>query len=118
MSTSSGVTQATSGETRRASGEGMHAVATQSVFAPERDNVAHGGAKAQLRRLAGGAWSLGAVHPPGQHTKEAVFVDAAEPQLSEAADGHSAQSWDRRNAGVTRIMVHAGFHEPFTSDYT
>ena len=99
MSTSSGVTQATSGETRRASGEGMHAVATQSVFAPERDNVAHGGAKAQLRRLAGGAWSLGAVHPPGQHTKEAVFVDAAEPQLSEAADGHSAQSWADETQG-------------------
>ena len=80
---------ASRGEPWRASGEGMHAVATQSAVAPQRHNVAHGGAKAQLRRLAGGAWSLGAVHPARQHSKEAVFVDTAEPQLSEAARGHT-----------------------------
>ena len=88
MSASSSAIQATTGEPWRASGKGMHTVATQSVIAPERDDVVHGGAKAQLRRLAGGAWSLCAVHPPGQHTKEAVFVDTTEPQLSEATDGH------------------------------
>ena len=89
MSASSSAIQATNGEPWRASGKGMHTVATQSVIAPERDDVVHGGAKAQLRRLAGGAWSLGAVHPARQHSKEAVFVDTAEPQLSEAARGHT-----------------------------
>ena len=90
--------QATTGEPWRASGKGVHTVATQSVIAPERDDVVHGGAKAQLRRLAGGAWSLCAVHPPGQHTKEPVFVDTTEPQLSEAALGHpDLQScWTKR----------------------
>ena len=100
MSASSGAIQATTGEPWQASGKGVHTVATQSVIAPERDDVVHGGAKAQLRRLAGGAWSLRAVHPTWQHSKEAVFVDAAEPQLSEAAGGHSdgvAQScWTKR----------------------
>ena len=89
MSASSSAIQATTGEPWRASGKDVHTVATQSVIAPERDDVVHGGAKTQLRRLAGGAWSLCAVHPPGQHTKEPVFVDTTEPQLSEAALGHT-----------------------------
>ena len=98
MSASSSAIQATTGEPWRASGKGVHTVATQSVIAPERDDVVHGGAKAQLRRLAGGAWSLCAVHPPGQHTKEPVFVDTTEPQLSEAALGHP----DVRNPAWTK----------------
>ena len=99
MSASSSAVQATTGELWRASGKDVHTVATQSVIAPERDDVVHGGAKTQLRRLAGGAWSLCAVHPPGQNTKESVFVDTTEPQLSEAALGHpdAPQScWTKR----------------------
>ena len=41
-------------------------------------DVTHGGAEAQLRRLTGGAWSLGAVDPRWQHSKEAVLVNAAQ----------------------------------------
>ena len=98
MSASSSAVQATTGELWRASGKDVHTVATQSVIAPERDDVVHGGAKAQLRRLAGGAWSLCAVHPPGQHTKEAVFVDTTETQLSEAGGHPDVRNPAGRNA--------------------